>query len=54
MWSRRSLIEVPDDVPDQADKPDSEDVLATLLKVDPEGIIGKEGKGAREAERHES
>ena len=41
---------MPDD--DQAeDEPEFEDVVAALLKVDPEGIIGKEGKTARDKGR---
>ena len=37
-----------EDEQDQTD-PDFEEVVAALLKVDPAGIIGKDGKAARKA-----
>lgn len=40
-----------EDEQDQAEQPDFEEVVAALLKVDPEGIIGAEGKVAREKKR---
>jgi hypothetical protein len=34
---------------DRAEPVDFEEVVAALLQVDPQGIIGKEGKDARKA-----
>ena len=39
---------------DQAEAPEFEDLVTALLKVDPEGIIGAEGKAARKAAAGES
>jgi hypothetical protein len=40
---------MPDDPTPDEEQPDFEEVVAALLKVDPTGIIGKEGKDARKA-----